>query len=172
MTKPLIVESILSQYTDLRENYEFHHKYDIAGKFFVNESEMDRKYTTIQKNKDDTLQDKDIISEYIKKKSKISSIINYIYYKIADYGESYAKPLVIVGGITFGTWILFAIQTCWNGELNMLYATERTIASVVPYISNHPDSNVWDYIIKATALPFVGISFIGLKRRFERKYRH
>lgn len=134
---------------------------------------MNRKYQTI-KDKDMQKDNKKTVSGLIKNRRKLFSVANYLYYIVADYGESYAKPLGIVGILALSGIILFVLEGYdKDGASNDAgYVVERIIASIVPYISNHPDSNIIDYILKAATLPFIGISFIALKRRFERKYRH
>ena len=42
--------TVLATYRNLRENYEFRLKYDEAGKFFIREMELKRKYKEVDKN--------------------------------------------------------------------------------------------------------------------------
>ena len=42
------IEEILSVYRNLRENYEFRRIYDEAGKFFIREMELKRKYREVK----------------------------------------------------------------------------------------------------------------------------
>jgi hypothetical protein len=43
-THDVSLELVLSVYRNLRENYEFRLRYDDAGKFFIKEMELKRKY--------------------------------------------------------------------------------------------------------------------------------
>lgn len=46
------LELVLSVYRNLRENYEFRLRYDDAGKFFIREMELKRKYREIKREND------------------------------------------------------------------------------------------------------------------------
>ena len=41
------LDLVLSVYRNLRENYEFRLRYDEAGKFFIKEMQLKRKYRTV-----------------------------------------------------------------------------------------------------------------------------
>jgi uncharacterized protein YeeX (DUF496 family) len=45
--KQVSLEDVVSVYRNLRENYEFRLRYDDAGKFFIKEMELKRKYREI-----------------------------------------------------------------------------------------------------------------------------
>ena len=46
------IEEILSIYRNLRENYEFRRRYDEAGKFFIQEMDLKRKYSEVKPKRD------------------------------------------------------------------------------------------------------------------------
>jgi uncharacterized protein YjbI with pentapeptide repeats len=82
------MRNVLSVYRNLRENYEYRLRYDEAGSFFVKEMELKRKYK-------ETVQDDSV---KIVKKNWISrnvfSLLR-IYKTVANYGESYRRPIVV-----------------------------------------------------------------------------
>ena len=200
LQKNLTLAGILSQYSYLRENHEFHHMYDVGGKFFVRASEVSRKYSTRKTPKmlDDEYTEKESSKKIKRFKRKIKNsyrintpeneiygfitralwykkIPNWVYFKAVQYGEDFIRPLVSVaflfGIFTLGIAFFDNHGSSENYEY-LSYPFERTISAIVPYISVHEDGSIFDYIIKAITLPFVGLSLIGLRRRFERKLRH
>ena len=170
--RDVLLEDILAVYQDLRENYEYHFNYDGAGKFFVRESEVKRQYEDVVIKK--ASEEEEFI---IKKKGWLRRNISFarIYQLISDYGESYTRPLVIVGTIFLGSAIYFTtlfpnVNNLQGFDLAMssiTYAMKRSISAIVPYIDLEDDAAQIDYFIKAISLPLVGVSFIGMKRRFE-----
>jgi len=192
----LFLGDILLEYNNLRENYEYHFKYQEAGKFFIRSSEMLRQYEERGKVKLETSKFRITLKKFLskikrrneknldndgetilkKKWRKRNLNFSRIYKLIGDYGESYLKPLGIVGGVFVVGWAYFTIICDWNliicSDDPISYGVKRALAATTPYLSFDGTIEPLDYIIKATTLPFVGISFIALKRRFERKYRH
>lgn len=193
----MLVSGIISQYQDLRDNYEFNFNYDEAGKFFIRESEILRNYEDPKplsadindvsqkvksffkntKPSDNKEQKSDELK--IKKKNKWSRYvsISFVYKNIADYGESYKKPLGILVMIFLYTVISSSVSQYTDNNLNLIdastYGVSRALGAFVPYLDVADTTDKpWDYAVKAIALPLTGLAFIALKRRFERKYRN
>jgi hypothetical protein len=138
------LEDVLSVYRNLRENYEFRLRYEDAGKFFIKEMELKRKYReapTISprlklwlklKLKGDNNPIPNI--EYIRIHHiqngwlRRNFSLNGLYYHFSRYGESIWRPTAI-GAITVGLSTLF-----W------LIQNNPTAEPFIPFISN-PTSN-------------------------------
>lgn len=131
-TKPLSLEGVLSVYRNLRENYEFRLRYDDAGKFFVKEMELKRKYRespelSTSKQWINKLLRKNAISKDINAVTRNSIIkennplrkhisLTGLYYHFSTYGESILKP-VLIGMIIVGlSTALWVIQNNPEGE--------------------------------------------------------
>lgn len=97
---------VLSVYRNLRENYELRRMYDEAGKFFIREMELKRKYREVKAKES---------SEYKIKKNywsrrNIFSLIGW-YHLLSNYGESLWRPTVAGMVIVFLFTLLFGTQS-------------------------------------------------------------
>jgi uncharacterized protein YjbI with pentapeptide repeats len=108
--KFVTLELVLSIYRNLRENYEFRLRYDDAGRFFINEMELKRKYREVPSISDFKLR---LINAYKKLKrdqspppevvyhlEKTGPIrrnfsLTGLYYHFSRYGESIARPTIV-----------------------------------------------------------------------------
>ena len=119
----ITLDDVMTVYRNLRENYEFRLRYDEAGKFFINEMELKRKYTyssTLScrfKNKlyhlykkprrDGNSQLPQI--EYKLRKNNLlerNLSLTGLYHLFSNYGESIVRP-TLIGVITVGLSTLF-----------------------------------------------------------------
>ncbi len=96
---------ILSVYRNLRDNYEFRRRYDEAGKFFIREMELKRKY-------------KSIYSDYkldvpYKQKNWIERNISLIglYFHLSIYEEDLLRPTRVGIAFVILSTLLFATQS-------------------------------------------------------------
>lgn len=169
------LKSILAIYRNLRDNYEFQLRYEDAGKFFIREMELNRKY----KQKIDGSVEAKKYSQYITPA--------YFYKKFFNYGESLRKTLACLA-ILFATTfvVLFTCpdtpmleQTKPFGELD--YAKIHEDLELRTMISFKRAFNAFfqistlgnmDAIFRVVALPFLAMTFIVLRRKYERKFRH
>lgn len=99
------LELVLSVYRNLRENYEFRLRYDDAGKFFIKEMDLKRKYREISK-KELRLITLFRLKGDIRPLPEVGDIIenswftrNFsltgLYYHLSRYGESISRPTLI-----------------------------------------------------------------------------
>lgn len=175
--------SIMAVYRNLRENYEFRLRYDEAGKFFIREMELKRKYREIPSN--------DGSSSVVVKSNgwlRRNLSLTGIYYHLSRYGEDLLRPALIGAVAVFLSILFWLIQAnptheplfshvvgftqAGNGT-HWLKAFERSFADFLPLLSLGSDTKVGiiDYIIKIVGgvLTF-GLLAIALRRKFERKY--
>ena len=163
------LESIKNIYRDLRENFELNLQYEIAGEFFVREMEVSRKYT--KKNNEFVTKKKHILKQYLS--------FYWIYNIIAQYGQSYYRPIYFaIPIIAIGT--CFFRITCLNElpdsssacEDAIVYPFVRSLSAFIPFFTFVNDPSIVDYALRLALLPISGAFFISLKRKFERKLRH
>jgi uncharacterized protein YjbI with pentapeptide repeats len=179
--KDISLEGVLSVYRNLRENYEFRLRYDDAGKFFIREMELKRRYREILSNEGNSVVVK---SNPIRKNLSLTGV----YYHLSRYGEDLLRPALIGLVVVFLSTLFWSIQAnpihepsfshvvgltqAGNGT-HWLKAFERSFADFLPLLSLGSDIKVGivDYFIKIVGgvLTF-GLLAIALRRKFERKY--
>jgi hypothetical protein len=101
--------SVMAVYRNLRENYEFRLRYDEAGKFFMREMELKRKYKENEKkNTFGRSNGSSSTAVTISRNGWLrrNMSLTGLYYHFSNYGESIAKP-TIIGAITVGLSTLF-----------------------------------------------------------------
>jgi hypothetical protein len=170
--------SVMAVYRNLRENYEYRLRYDEAGKFFIKEMELQRKYQENENGNasgDSTSSSTDHVvtinqNGWLTRNFSLTGL----YYHFSNYGESIAKPTMI-GAIIVGLSTLFwVIQndptaepslsfsshasnyinmtylSVWNNT-HMLKAFERRLGGFLPILSiesDHIKVGIVDFIVK------------------------
>ncbi len=160
--KKVELNDILAIYRQLRDNYEYNLRYEEAGKFFVRESEITRMYEDkqVQNNSESTIVKRSLLKQWFGLKA---------WYKLfAYYGESFYRPIIFMAGL-FGFGILYF--TLWDNH-NYLNPLLRTINAALPYFGMSENAIWLDYFLKITVLPFLGMLYISLRRKYERKHRY
>ncbi|MFL6490098.1 MAG: hypothetical protein ACJ70M_01195 [Nitrososphaera sp.] len=163
---PSSLESIITEYRNLRENYEYNLRYKEAGQFFIREMELGRIYE--QKPPSAAGDNK------IKKKHPIKRWLSYanLYYIISKYGESPRIPLaIIVSTFIVATGIFFGFEQNRSWE-TFTDSLSRTLEAFFPFFNLQADRGLGDMTLRATMLPMVGLLFITLRRKLERRFRH
>jgi hypothetical protein len=156
------LESVIAEYRNLRENYEYYLRYEEAGKFFMREMELRRNYN----------QPLSTSTEKIRKRNIFARNLGLIglYHLVCDYGESIRKPLIIIIFAFISATIFFSYENGWSME--NFDPVRKTLASFFPFFSLTDDPSLPEMILKATILPMVGLLFITLRRKLERRFRH
>jgi uncharacterized protein YjbI with pentapeptide repeats len=183
------LELVLSVYRNLRENYEFRLRYDDAGKFFMKEEELKRKYRETKSENGLEIKENGWFRRHFS--------LTGLYYHLSRYGESISRPALIgVLAVFLSTlfWVTQSnptlephfdpsLETAGNSTFvgfrevgnptQWLKGFERSLAGFIPLLSLGGDIKVGiiDYIIKifGGGLTFVLLA-IALRRKFERKY--
>jgi uncharacterized protein YjbI with pentapeptide repeats len=138
------MEQVLSVYRNLRENYEFRLRYDDAGKFFIKEMELKRKYRHVSSkyelkmialhrqlkgDKSPLPKTGDLIkNSWFSRHFSLTGL----YYHLSRYGESISRPALI------GVIIVFLSALFWVTQSN-------------PILEPHFDPS-----LEATTSTFVG----------------
>lgn len=164
------LEDILSIYRNLRENYEYKLRYDEAGEFFIREMELKRNYRKENDN--------------IKKNCRFRRNISYsgIYHNISKYGESIPRPIILLVSLIIGSTLiwyvyLFITNVKQNEEIPFIfYNSALSIQALKITFSNifqvNKHSAIIDYFIRILSIFLLGVLFIALRRRLERRFRH
>ncbi len=164
------LESIKAIYRNLRENYEYKMKYDEAGKFFIREMELKRKYRVVPSKEENSLEIKQ--NNWLRRNFSLTGL----YYNLFLYGEDLKRPALIL------LLPLFILSTLYWGAIDSssssindgfarwFNATERTIFNLSQI--QRKDPTLAETAIKTASLAILGTLLIPLRRRFERKFRH
>jgi hypothetical protein len=137
------LELVSSVYRNLRENYEFRLRYDDAGKFFIKEMELKRKYREaltispikrklwlrlklkLKGNNSPIPNIENVLIQNGRLRRNFS--LNGLYYHFSRYGESIWRPTVI-GAITVGLSTL-------------LWLTQSDPTLQLSFLQNNPSSS-------------------------------
>ena len=171
----LSLGSILASYRNLRENYEYRLRYDEAGKFFIREMEIKRKYREVFS----ISEERDIPKENNWLRRNFSFI--GLYHNICSYGESSTFPLMYFGIIltlsTFYWYTSYSLGVIGQ-EINIkenciehpiLCSLERTLSDIVGF----PEKGIIiDYITRISSIIVLATLFLPFRRKFERRFRH
>ena len=98
------LKSVLSIYRNLRENYEFRLRYDEAGSFFVKEMELKRKYKEVLIDNSFKIIKKNWLNR------NLFSLLR-MYKLVANYGESYKRPVIVGVILSLFTMLLWLTQS-------------------------------------------------------------
>ncbi len=95
----------MSIYRNLRESYEFRRRYDEAGKFFIREMELKRKYKPIKSIYE--------LAFPFKQKNKLERNISLtgLYYNLSRYGENLRRLTLLGIVIIIVSTFLFVTQS-------------------------------------------------------------
>ena len=178
--------SVMAVYRNLRENYEFRLRYDEAGKFFIKEMELKRRFREKKNSSGDGSSNYDVVQNCWLRRNFFS--LTGLYYHLSRYGEDLLRPTL--AGIT----IVFLSTLFWVAQANPVHepslshivgfsqvgnhtqwykSFERSLADLIPFLpsGNNVQIGLLDYAIKiAGGVLTFGLLAIALRRKFERKY--
>lgn len=153
-------ERVAQTYRRLRKNYEDARRYSEAGEFLIGEMEVTRKYT----------QDTD--GTNIKRSYMDSTwILHSLYFLLGKYGESVERPLIWLSSI----WIIvselhffyiYKPQEYSHFIWCLLKSSYITLSAMFPFTSV---TGHFDFFMKLTGSLLIGLIFIALRRKLERK---
>jgi hypothetical protein len=171
------LRNILTIYRRLRENYEYNVDYETSGEFFIKEMELKR-----YASKPDKADLFNAILNALKFKRirhslEEGTISNYLFltlYKwLANYGESYLRPILAM----LITIIIFGLINAISNGLNSLnfkhiwYALEDSVKTFFQ-MKELKDITMMQVAERAISPTLLGLLFLALRRKFERRFRH
>jgi hypothetical protein len=166
---PNSLESVIAEYRNLRENYEYNLRYEEAGQFFIREMELRRKY---EQQSSSSAADKKI-----KEKNIFKQVFSFafLYYFVSKYGESNLRPFIIIASIFVAATVYFW-YTLERGSRDIVTGVSdsitRTLTTFFPFLDLPPNYGLLEIFLKAIALAFTGLFIVTLRRKLERRFRH
>lgn len=156
------LESILSIYRNFRENFEYNLQYDQAGKAFIREMEIKRKYKQDESSKEDQNQ--------IKRRNLFARnfLVTGVYGRTSRYGEDLTRPASIVAG----SIVLASLFFVFDLDLSLEMALWRSLQSFSPSLEFNEKPTIIDYFLNLLLFPLAVSVFISLRRKLERRFRH
>jgi hypothetical protein len=114
------LESVTAVYRNLRENYEYRLRYDEAGKFFIKEMGLKRKYREVLFE--------DSSSTIVKPNCwfRTNLSLTGLYYHLSEYGENLLRPTLIGISIVFGSTLFWLMQSNPYAEPSLSPVTDLT----------------------------------------------
>jgi uncharacterized protein YjbI with pentapeptide repeats len=170
----LSLGNILASYRNLRENYEYRLRYDEAGKFFIREMELKRKYREEFSNTENG----DIPKQNDWFRQNFSFI--GLYHNVCNYGESSTRPLILFGIIMILSSVYWLVSSSIEPSLKTLVSSscneplllcslERTLKDIVSF----PEKGIIiDYATRISSIIVLATLFLPFRRKFERRFRH
>lgn len=176
--KNVSLSSVLTIYRNLRESYEFHLMYEEAGRCFIKEMDLKRIYYEDQN---------DNYKTKIKKLQRYVSLTN-CYNISCQYGESFKRVSIWILVLFFGTTIYFFLypdiidleKTKPIGDIDyaskiakdLVFKITITLYSTLYSFFQVNNNNLVENIMRTGGLAVLGIFFLVIRRRFERRFRH
>ncbi|MGD9672120.1 MAG: hypothetical protein AB7U98_01420 [Candidatus Nitrosocosmicus sp.] len=192
--------SLLALYRNLRENFEYNLRYDEAGKFFIREMEVKRKFSEYRDDSHKFSEKLKIsfiknIHKYFSTDSKTIIVKDFwlkrnlfpigLYRLTSKYGESLALPTLFISilfGMIFVFWNVMiqsnyystiCLEDAYKNGYNSWTILERSLYDIIPFFALENSKACFpDYIFKIFGTIFIGLIFVAARRRFERRFRH
>ena len=165
MENKTILSAVKSVYRDLRENYEIHMDYPTAGKFFVREMELERLYYQTKSG--------------VRKKGlgkRILSLHYELYKALSCYGENLGRIIKIDIAVFFGSVVYFSFSLALDPESitgsGCLDIVNHALSRALGGDSEGTNVNFTDHLVRGIGLLFIGMTFVSIKRKLERRFRH
>jgi|Deesub1362A_J573_1020465.scaffolds.fasta_scaffold00354_18 uncharacterized protein YjbI with pentapeptide repeats len=158
----LTLDNVLTELRSFRENFDYYLKYEDSGKAFVKEMDLKKNIARIRVRYLRPRNLRDL-------KTWFSSLTEYlalwVYDKVALYGESWVRTLLSLVALIF----LFAgmdHSLSGNDFLASLHNSTMTAFQIT-----HELTSV-GLIERLLSIPLLGLLFIALRRKYERRIRH
>ena len=138
--------SVMAVYRNLRENYEYRLRYDEAGKFFIKEMELKRKYREIlSPDGSDT-----IVKQNMWPRRNLS--LTGLYYHLSRYGENLLRPTLV------GIAIIVSSTLFWLMQSNPIH--EPSFSHIVGF-SQIGNSTQWQKAFERSFADFLPLLPLG-----------
>jgi len=148
------LRNVLTVYRRLRENYDYNVDYETSGAFFIKEMELKRYASKLG----------------IEEKSIWNYLFLTLYKWLANYGESYLRPILAM----LITIIIFGLIDAILNGLNFKHIWHSLEDSVKTFfqMKELKDITMMQVAERAISPSLLGLLFLALRRKFERRFRH
>lgn len=160
------LNAVLAGYRYLRENYEYRLRYEEASEFFIREMELKRTYWENYSGGLYSIEEK----HRLKKLSLLGT-----YHLLSKYGESYRRPTLFAAIIvSLSTMFLYFtnVDSALKHPINVHIledAFKKSVLSFFPFSAPTDWPAIFSKLLGGLTL---GLLFIALRRKFERRFRH
>jgi hypothetical protein len=169
--RDLTLDNVLAVYRGLRDNYDYHLRYEESGRFFINEMRLRR---VVGKGYGgEKLHGLEGV------KLKFSDIVErgvmWAYEMLSLYGESYTRPilwailLIVLSSLIRPLW-LWMQNPGWMPELDFILKQVKT--SILVFFQLQWDTKTLTIVERLLSIPILGTLILALRRKLERRMRH
>jgi uncharacterized protein YjbI with pentapeptide repeats len=169
--RDLTLDNVLAVYRGLRDNYDYHLKYEESGRFFINEMRLRR--VVGKRYGGEKLHGLEGV------KLKLSDIVErgvmWAYEMLSLYGESYTRPilwailLIVLSSLIRPLW-LWMLNPGWMPELDFILKQVKT--SILVFFQLQWDTKTLTIVERLLSIPILGTLILALRRKLERRMRH
>jgi len=167
----LTFDNVLTVYRGLRDNYDYHLKYEESGRFFVNEMRLRR----IVGRGHGGEKPHGLGGIKMRLSDIVEKVVMWVYEVLALYGESYARPilwaiLLIFSSSLIRPFWLWMQNPNWRPELDFILEQVKT--STLVFFQLHWDTRTLTIVERLLSIPILGTLALALRRKLERRVRH
>ena len=167
----LTLDNVLAVYRGLRDNYDYHLRYEESGRFFINEMRLRR----IVGRGYDGEKPHDLGGIKTKLSDIVERVAMWFYEVLALYGESYARPilwaiLLIISSSLIRPFWLWMQDPDWRPELGFILEQVKT--STLVFFQLQWDMRTLTIVERLLSIPILGTLVLALRRKLERRVRH
>jgi hypothetical protein len=167
----LTLDDVLAVYRGLRDNYDFHLRYEESGRFFINEMRLRR----IVGNGHGGGKPHGLGWIKLELSDIVDRGVMWAYEMLALYGESYTRPilwailLIVLSSLIRPLW-LWMQNPGWMQELDFILKQVKT--SILVFFQLQWDTKTLTIVERLLSIPILGTLILALRRKLERRMRH
>jgi hypothetical protein len=169
--RDLTLDNVLAVYRGLRDNYDYHLRYEESGRFFINEMRLRR---VVGKGYDgEKLHGLEGVK--LKLLDIVERGVMWAYEMLSLFGESYTRPilwailLIVLSSLIRPLW-LWMQNPGWMPELDFILKQVKT--SILVFFQLQWDTKTLTIVERLLSIPILGTLIISLRRKLERRMRH
>jgi hypothetical protein len=167
----LTLDNVLAVYRGLRDNYDYHLKYEESGRFFINEMRLRR---VVGKGYGGG-KPHGLGGVKLRLSDIVERGVMWAYEMLALYGESYTRPilwailLIVLSSLIRPLW-LWMQNPGWVPELDFILKQVKT--SILVFFQLQWDTKTLTIAERLLSIPILGTLILALRRKLERRMRH
>jgi uncharacterized protein YjbI with pentapeptide repeats len=167
----LTLDNVLAVYRALRDNCDYHLRYEESGRFFINEMRLRR----IVGREHDGEKPHGLGGIKTRLSDIAERVVMWFYEVLALYGESYARPILWAILLIFSSSLirplwLWVQNLSWRPELSFMLEQVKT--SILVFFQLQWDTRTLTIVERLLSIPILGTLVLALRRKLERRVRH